>query len=105
MQPIDVIVPVYGAAAATRRCVESVLSAKQESPFELVIVDDANADPELVRYLRGLAQLGRITLLEQRVHGGFAAAINRGLALHADRDAVILHSDAVVANDWLDRLA
>src|SRR5262249_28066646 len=28
-----------------------------------------------------------------------------GLALHPDRDAVILHSDAFVANDWLDRLA
>ena len=104
-QPVDIIVPVHGAAAATRRCVESVLAAKQQLPFELIIVDDANADPDLVRYLRGEAQLGRVTLLEQPVHAGFAAAVNRGLALHADRDVVVLHSDAFVANDWLDRLA
>lgn len=105
MDPVDIIVPVHGAAAATRRCVESVLAAKQQRPFELVIVDDANADPDLVRYLRGLAQLGRATVLEQAAQSGFAAAVNRGLALHPDRDVVILHSDAFVANDWLDRLA
>jgi GT2 family glycosyltransferase len=81
------------------------LQAKQQQSFELVIVDDGNTDPDLVRYLRGLAQLGRATLLEQPAQSGFAAAVNRGLALHPDRDVVILHSDAFVANDWLDRLA
>ena len=105
MRPIDVIVPVHGAAAATRRCLESVLAARQQTAFELVVVDDASPDPELVRYLRGLAGAGRATLVEQPARAGFAAAVNRGLALHADRDVVILHSDAVVANDWLDRLA
>ena len=36
---------------------------------------------------------------------GFAAAVNRAFGLHRDRDVVVLHSDAEVANDWLDRLA
>ena len=63
MNPVDIIVPVHGAAAVTRRCVESILAAKQQQSFELVIVDDGNTDPDLVRYLRGLAQLGRATLL------------------------------------------
>ena len=67
---------VFGAAVATHRCIESVLAAKQQFPFELVIVDDANVDPDLIRYLRGLAELGRVTLLEQPVHAGFAAALS-----------------------------
>jgi len=103
--PVDIIIPVHGAAAATRRCVDSVLAAKQQREFELIVVDDASRDPELSRYLRDLADGGRIALLEQPERQGFAAAVNRALAVHGDRDAVILHSDAVVANDWLDRLA
>jgi hypothetical protein len=44
------------------------------------------------------------TLIEQPVHQGYAAALNRAFALHRDRDVVVLQSDAEVANDWLDRL-
>jgi len=105
MRPVDIIVPVHGAASATRRCLEAVLAAAQRTTFELVVVDDASRDPGLVAWLRALAASGRVTLLEQPAPAGFAAAVNRGLALHPERDAVVLHSDAVVANDWLDRLA
>jgi len=103
--PVDIIIPVRGAAAATRRSVHSVLAARQQRACELIVVDDASGDPALTRHLRKLARDGRITLLEQAEPQGFAAAVNRALAVHGDRDAVILHSDAVVANDWLDRLA
>ena len=105
MPPVDIIIAVHGAAALVRRCVDSVLAAKQQRDCELIVVDDASGDPDLSRYLGELVDGGRITLLEQPECQGFAAAVNRALALHGDRDAVILHSDAVVANDWLDRLA
>ena len=96
---------MHGAAAATRRCIDSVLAAGQQRPFDVIVVDDASRDAELSRYLHELAAGGRISLLEQPERQGYTAAVNRALAVHDDRDAVILHSDAVVANDWLDRLA
>ena len=105
---IDIIVPVYRGVEATRRCIESVLSTalsgKQQTPFELIAVNDACPEPELVRWLRELAERSRLTLIEQPLRQGFAAAVNRAAALHPERDVVILHSDAEVANDWLDRL-
>jgi GT2 family glycosyltransferase len=101
---IDVIVPVYRGVEATRRCIESVLSSKQQTPFELIAVNDACPEPELVHWLRELAERSRLTLIEQPLRQGFAAAVNRANALHPERDVVILHSDAEVANDWLDRL-
>ncbi len=104
MTTLDLVVPVYRGAAATRRCIESVLSAKQETPFELIVVNDACPEPDLVRWLRERAGRSRMTLIEQPVREGFGAAVNRAAALHPDRDLVILHSDAEVANDWLDRL-
>jgi len=102
---VDVIVPVHGAAAAARRCIESILAATTERHYELIVVDDASANAKLEADLRGFAHAGRLTLVELPVRQGFTAAVNRAIALHPERDVVIVHSDAVVANDWLDRLA
>lgn len=101
---VDVIVPVFRGPETTRRCIESVLAFPQETPFELVLVDDCSPEPELVAYLDELAAHGRATLLRNEANLGFVASVNRGMALHADRDVVLLNSDTQVAHDWLDRL-
>jgi GT2 family glycosyltransferase len=101
---IDVIIPVYKGARETRRCIDSVLGSEQREPFELVAVDDASPDPEIVAYLRDFAATGRITLVRSDTNTGFVRSVNRGMLLHPDRDVVLLNSDTEVANDWLDRL-
>lgn len=101
---IDVIVPVYAGFEQTRRCLESVLAAPQTTPFELVLVDDCGPDPELRAYLASLHERPGVTLLVNERNLGFVASVNRGMALHPDRDVVLLNSDTEVANDWLDRL-
>jgi GT2 family glycosyltransferase/glycosyltransferase involved in cell wall biosynthesis len=102
---IDVIVPVYRGDAESRQCIESVLASTQVLPFELIVVNDATPEPSLARWLREQASRRRFTLIEQPHRQGFSAACNRAIGVHRDRDVVILHSDAEVANDWLDRLA
>lgn len=101
---VDVIVPVFRGLETTRRCIESVLAFRQETPFELVLVDDRSPEAELVAYLDKLAADGRATLLRNEANLGFVASANRGMALHGDRDVVLLNSDTRVAHDWLDRL-
>ena len=101
---IDIVVPVYRGNATARRCIESILASEQQTPYDLVVVSDACPEPELARWLRETAERGRIVLIEQPERQGFATAVNRAAALHRDRDLVIVHSDAEVANDWLDRL-
>ncbi len=101
---IDVIVPVYGGFAQTRRCLESVARALNELAYELVVVDDAGPEPEVGELLDELAAAGRITLLRNPSNLGFVASCNRGMALHPQRDVVLLNSDTEVADHWLDRL-
>ncbi|HET7728841.1 MAG TPA: glycosyltransferase [Usitatibacter sp.] len=101
---IDVIIPVYRGADETRRCIESVLRSIQATPHEVVVVDDATPEPGIARHLDALAAERRITLLRNPSNAGFVASVNRGMALHPDRDVVLLNSDTEVANDWLDRL-
>lgn len=101
---IDVIIPVYGGVEQTRRCIESALAQKQAAPHEVVVIDDASPEPAIAAYLDGLAREGRILLHRNESNLGFVRSVNRGMALHGDRDVVLLNSDTEVANDWLDRL-
>jgi GT2 family glycosyltransferase len=101
---IDVVIPVYKGYEQTRRCIESVLAQPQRGTFETVLVDDASPEPEIRAYLDRLAGEGRATLLRNEDNLGFVRSVNRGMALHPDRDVVLLNSDTEVANDWLDRL-
>ena len=50
-----------------------------------------------IRAVRERYPDARITLVASPERRGYAAAINRGVAVHPDRDVVILHSDAIVA--------
>jgi GT2 family glycosyltransferase len=101
-QMVDVVVPVYGGGEATLACLDAVLAGGGE--FELVVIDDASPEPELSAMLRARAGGGEFTLLEHSTNLGFVASANRGLALHPDRDVVLLNSDTLVPPGWLDRL-
>lgn len=103
--PIDIVIPVYRGLAVTRRCLDSVLDCRQQHPHEVIVIDDASPESELADYLDELAEAGRLTLLRNPFNQGFVATANRGLALHPDRDVVLLNSDTEVNGDWLDRLA
>lgn len=101
---IDVIIPVYGGAAVTLRCIHSVLMATPATPYELVVINDASPDLDLVEELESLSQRGFFRLIHNQQNEGFVKTANLGLRLHPDRDIVLLNSDTEVYHDWLDRL-
>ncbi|PIQ13986.1 MAG: hypothetical protein COW70_01700 [Hydrogenophilales bacterium CG18_big_fil_WC_8_21_14_2_50_58_12] len=101
---VDVIVPVYKDKQLTLRCLYSVLAAKQQTAFELIVINDASPDGELVSCLQELKRQGLITLIENDVNKGYVYSANLGMSLHQDRDVVQLNSDAEVFGDWLDRM-
>lgn len=101
---VDVIVPVFNAGVLARRCIESVIAAKNHVDFELVVIDDASSEADLIEWLDQLASGGTIKLLRNAENLGFVASVNRGMLLHATADVVLLNSDTEVADGWLDRL-
>lgn len=101
---IDVIIPVYMGREYSLECIESVLSATCVAPMQLVVINDASPDPELNAALRRLAADHGFLLLENKTNLGFVGTVNRGMRLHPGRDVVLLNSDTVVTDDWLDRL-
>lgn len=103
--PVDIIVPVYRGLADTRLCIDSVLASTNQSAWRLIVINDASPEPEVTSWLRERAALdSRITLLENTENLGFVGTVNRGMALSASNDVLLLNSDTEVANDWLDRI-
>jgi O-antigen biosynthesis protein len=104
VNPIDIIIPVYRGLAETRACVESVLASANKTEFELVIVNDASPEAGMAELLAELNVSRNITLLTNEKNLGFVATCNRAMALHPDRDVLLLNSDTLVNGNWLDRI-
>ncbi len=104
-RPVDVVVPIHGARALTRRCVESALRHATGN-VRVVLLDDASGDPALAAELRDLAASDpRVVLLPSETNLGFVATANRGLRHAAGRDVLLLNSDTEVFPGFLERLA
>ena len=106
--PITVVVPVYRGYEDARRCIESVLryAHTTEVGFELFVIDDASPEPVLREYVHSLdAGEAKVPIRVARNDRnlGFVATCNRAFR-EAAGDVVLLNSDTVVTDGWLDRL-
>ncbi|MFN7065704.1 MAG: glycosyltransferase [Aquificaceae bacterium] len=101
---VDVIIPVYKAKKQTIECIESVLKAKTNVKHEVIVINDCTPEEDLRRELLEYAKKGKITLIENRENLGFVKSVNIGMKLHKNRDVVLLNSDTLVPDFWLDRL-
>lgn len=101
---VDIIIPVYRGYDDTLACIWSVLTAENKTPYNLVVVDDQSPEPELSAKLDFLNELGLLTLYRNTVNLGFVGTVNRGMRLAEKRDVILLNSDTIVYNDWVDRM-
>jgi GT2 family glycosyltransferase len=92
--------PVLDNLAPTRMALESML-ANTHVPYEVIVVDNASAEPTR-DYLEALAARNpHVRLIRNERNRGFAAACNQGLAAaRADR-LVLLNNDTIVPPEWL----
>lgn len=102
--PVDVIIPVYKGYQETMGCIRSVLASRNESPMEIVVINDHSPDAKLSVELKKLAAKEHFTLLENEKNLGFVATVNKGMGLHADRDVLLLNSDTIVPKGWLNAM-
>ena len=105
MIQVDIIIPVYRGIAQTCACIESVLAARNAQAAEIIVINDASPEPGIGIYLEMLEDRGSITLITNASNLGFVATCNHAMQMHADRDVVLLNSDTLVGDGWLDRLA
>ncbi|MEJ3744245.1 glycosyltransferase [Actinomycetes bacterium KLBMP 9797] len=93
---ISVIIPAYNSARTLRPCLAAVY-AQTRPPDEVFVVDDASTDGT-----REIAREFPVTLLEQPVNQGPAAARNRGIRdSHGDL-LVFVDADCALSADAIE---
>jgi GT2 family glycosyltransferase len=105
-EPVDILVPVYDGYEETLECINSVLRNRSlnRTAHRVIVLDDATPNAELRNALRAMAADGQIEHIQHATNLGFIRNVNRGMALHTERDVVWLNADTRVHGNWLDRL-
>ena len=101
-----VIVPVFNALDALDACLAS-LDHTLLPGAQVLVADDASTDPRIARLLddweRRTPLAAHIVVRERNL--GFVGNVNRAFAECDDADVVLLNSDTVATNGWLQRIA
>ncbi len=104
---VVVCIPVYGGPELLAECLTSVL-AHTPVDIRILIADDASPDPSIRGFVDSLQAAGRIEhelcYLRQPENLGFPGNVNAAFAAAAPADVVVLNSDCVVADGWLEGL-
>ncbi|MBB3102464.1 glycosyltransferase family 2 protein [Azomonas macrocytogenes] len=105
-QPVDILLPIYKGVEATLACLTSLLRSSRENrtPHRIIVLDDCSPEQELVNTVKELASQGKLDYIRRPANLGFIRNMNRGMALHPERDVLWLNADTLVQGDWLDRL-
>lgn len=102
---ISVIIPVFNQSEVTLQCIDSVLSARGEQDFRLIVIDDASTDESLEKALAQLVRDPRVQSVRNPKNLGFTRTANKGIALASDEShPLLLNSDTIVYDYWLDAM-
>jgi GT2 family glycosyltransferase len=100
---VSIIVKVWNALDHVRLCL-GTLREHTGYPCEIIVVDNGSR-PEVVAYLRGLAQAdARIRLIENPANRGPGQANRQGAAAARGDLLCLMDSDVLVPHGWLDGL-
>lgn len=101
---IDIILPVSGNYSLTKKCIDSIFK-NTGNPFRLIIVDNGIEEPELLSYFANLKkEHNSISLISRDRSPGYAAALNKGIAVSTSDLIAILNNAVIVSKNWLIKL-
>ena len=104
VQPVDIVIPVYGGLHVLIPCLHSILQ-RTSWPYKIIIVDDASPDKATRDWLKAWGEANpKHTVIFNKVNRGFAATVNRGIKAGSGGYVCVLNSDVIVTDRWLFKL-
>lgn len=104
----DVIVPIYDGFKQTKDMIKSLLKAKNNTKFNIILIYDQGPDNEILKFIKSIERsyTKRVKLYVNEANMGFVKTINRGFFEFTDQanDTIILNSDIILSDHWLDRM-
>ena len=102
-EAVDIIIPVYNGYEDLQLCIPSVKKYTDLTKHRVILINDCSPDERIAPYLDSLAQ-ENIVVLHNEKNLGFSANINKGMAQSSNRDVLLLNSDTIVTEGWLDKI-
>ena len=97
-----IVVPVFNAFDSVVACLKSVIETTRGLGVDILVINDASTDPRVDPYLHDLVLEGAIRLVKNDENLGFARTANVGLFERDDVGVLLLNSDTVVFDGWID---
>ncbi len=94
----SIIIVSYNDAELMQECIRAIRRYSLKGSYEIVVVDNASTDTDVLSYLRQQAEDNSdFILIENEKNEGFPAGCNMGLAAaDPDNDVFFLNNDAVL---------
>lgn len=99
---VDIVVCVHNALDDVKVCLESIIKSTS-GKYKLYIVNDGS-DASTTEYLRSFSSGRSCILLENPVSEGYSKAANKGLRASTADYVILLNSDTIVPNGWVEKL-
>jgi GT2 family glycosyltransferase len=103
-----IAIPVFNGREATERCLKSLIATRIDLAHRIVIINDASSDPDVVPMLDAFSRSHPKRAIEVRhnaVNRGFTWNANQAIAALRDSEhLLLLNSDTLVTDGWLDEM-
>ena len=100
---VDVIIPVYNALDDLKICLESLYKYTDLENNRLVIINDNSPDEKVKPYIDAQTR-HNVIIIHNEKNKGFSANINIGMAQSEINDVILLNSDTVVTENWVEKM-
>jgi len=101
---VSIVIPVYKGIEETVNCIKSVVKSNNKNDYRLVVISDCSPELSMIPALLTLQKQYGFDLLSNEKNLGFVATVNRGMKLAGNDDVILLNSDTVVPDGWLDAI-
>lgn len=100
---VDILIPIYNAYDDLLRCIESVKKHTDFSEARMILVNDCSSDERIAPYIDSLAS-HHVLIHHNVTNKGFSANVNYGFSCSEENDVLLLNTDTVVTEGWLQKL-
>lgn len=99
----EIIIPIYDALDYVKDCLESIL-INTNIPYLLTLIDDGSL-PDVGEWIDEFARNRPwIKVIHNHKNIGYTLSINRAIRESSGGSLVLLNSDTIVSNGWLEKL-
>lgn len=102
---VDIIIPIYNAFEDLQVCLQSLYKNTNLGSNRLILINDNSPDERIRPCLDEQADRNRnVIVVHNEKNKGFSANVNIGIAQSRTNDVILLNSDTIVTENWVEKI-